>query len=235
MRPFLIFALACLLYSATAAAGDSPMHTFTDAQGRTMRAKVTLVSGDDVFITRDDGLATKVDIGIFSEKDQAFIREWAFRQKVAGGAVSVRFSEREDDKTKWEDSRSAGIEQRTWNACYEIIVKNESRTPLQDVRIEYLQMKFVEKAAATKRVEGKVLREKGESMIGTIPAREERSFRTTPFEMRATRLESNYYFENGGARESEDELAGIWVRVYIGDILALEESRPLNMREKEAW
>jgi hypothetical protein len=211
------------------------MRTFTDTEGRTMEAKVTQVSGDDVYITRRDGLSTKVDISIFSKEDRDYIRDWDRRERITGGLLEVRLAERERNRTRWEQSRTTGIDERTWDGYYEVTVRNTGRLDLENIRVDYLQMKFSEEVGATERDEGRLRRVKGSARIGSLPAGEERSFTTEVFEMRGTRLQGNYYYTDGGKRESEDELEGIWVKVYAGDLLALEESRPLNLREKEAW
>jgi hypothetical protein len=46
----------------TVHAMDLGFGPFTGPQGREMQAKLTAVSGDDVFIDRQDGLMTKVDV-----------------------------------------------------------------------------------------------------------------------------------------------------------------------------
>ena len=48
--------------------GESNFRTFIDSQGREMSAKLTQVSGDDVYIERLDGLSTRVDISIFRKR-----------------------------------------------------------------------------------------------------------------------------------------------------------------------
>lgn len=110
---FLSIFFVCLFVVLTLQAGESDFRTFTDPQGREMEAKLTLVSGDDVFIERRDGLATKVDIAIFIKEDQDFIREWGRKQAIKDDALAVRFTSAIEDKSRWE-SNGGGILRKTW-------------------------------------------------------------------------------------------------------------------------
>ena len=54
--------------------------------------------------------------------------------------------------------------------------------------------------------------------------------------MRETELEPGYVWggaEAGKARDSKDTLEGIWVKVYAGDLLVLEDARPKSLMRKE--
>lgn len=86
-RLFVFFVTTGSLLSA----GESTFRTFSDRQGREMNAKLTHVSGDDVYIERRDGLSTKVNISIFSKDDQDFIRNWDRKETLRKDAIKVRF------------------------------------------------------------------------------------------------------------------------------------------------
>ena len=223
-----------LFFSAiTLEAGESAFRTFTDPQGREMEAKLTLVSGDDVYIERRDGLTTKVDISIFSKKDQAFIRQWAKKDALTSGEVDALFKTHVTDKSKW--SSSGGVRRKTWKEGYEIVVKNDSSFDMKDVRIEYVVVKFEDAIAAQKRSEGVERKLKGTAKIALIPKRGEGSTETEQFPMQETKLEPGYYWAGGGKKTSEDELRGIWIKVYAGDLLVAEISKPENMARKYSW
>ena len=122
--------------------------TFKDKQGRKMTAKLTLVSGDDVYIERNDRLKTKVSINIFSIEDQKYIRDWAKEEAVKNGALEIRFTKEASDKNK---SASGGIITTTYSAGYGIVLKNTSQEAIRDLRAEYICFKFTDKVAAKKR------------------------------------------------------------------------------------
>jgi len=233
MKQFLLTAILLIMLGTTAAASE--VRTFTDTQGRTMDAKVTRVSGDEVYIERRDGLTTRVQISIFSEDDQKYIREWEEKNFLKSGAVEVRFSEGETDETK---RTNGGIESTRYEAFYEVILKNTSDRAISDIRVEYLMLKFRDEVAAKKRSAGQIERQKGTIKLANLYGRAEERLATKKFEMLETELEPGWVWaggEEGKARKSKDKLEGIWVKVYAGDLLLFEEARPESMMRKEPW
>lgn len=209
--------------------------TFTDAQGREMDAKITRVSGEDVYIERRDGLSTRVAISIFSQEDQDYIRKWEELNFLKSGVIKVRFSEEESDSNT---SSGGGIKETRYEAGYEIIIENTSTRDLKDIHIEYLMLKFGDRVAAKKRSEGKFERQKGKLKLPSLAQREEARLATETFRMLETELEPGWVWaggEGGKARESKDKLEGIWVKIYSGDTLILEDARPETMMRKEPW
>ena len=118
----ILIVLAITLWALHAHAED--FRTFKDKQGREMTAKLTLVSGDDVFIERSDRLKKKVSINIFSQADQNYIRDWAAEEALKNGALEIRFTKEESDKNK---SASGGIITTTYTASYGIVLKTRHK------------------------------------------------------------------------------------------------------------
>lgn len=204
---------------------------FTDPQGREMHAKLTVVSGDDVFIERQDGLATKVDISIFSKEDQEYIRDW--EKKAAWSKdIEIRFKTHVSDREGWEGSP---VEIKTWKEGYEAVIQNETAFDMEEVRIEYRVFKFEDAIAAQKRSEGEIRKLKGSAKVGSIPAWSEESTETKQFPMQQTKLAGGYYFSSGGKETSKDKMEGVWVRVYVDDYLATEATQPGNLDRKMGW
>ncbi|MFT4901679.1 MAG: outer membrane lipoprotein SlyB [Lentimonas sp.] len=54
---------------------ESEFRVFKNQQGNEIKAKLTRVSGDDVYIERDDGQSIKTDIMIYSAADQVYIQD----------------------------------------------------------------------------------------------------------------------------------------------------------------
>jgi hypothetical protein len=224
----LLSLLLCLPSIANAAA----FHTFKDTQGREMQAKITRVSGEDVYIQRSDGLNTKVKRSIFSKKDQTHIAEWAHNTLLESGILEVQFTTTETDKRK---SSSGGIQREDYKVCYNVRINNSGHEDFSDVRVEYLILKFQDILSATKRSEGNLKRFKGSAELPRIPAREESSASTEDIPMLKSKLESGYIWANGAKKTSKDKLEGIWVKIYIGDKLVHEVSKPENMMRTEKW
>jgi len=215
-------------------AGESAFRTFSDSQGREMDAKLTNVSGDDVYIERRDGLTTKVDIWIFGKEDQDFIRAWARKETLKDAAIKVRFTTDVADKSRWQDN-GGGIVRKTWKESYGIVLTNDSQLDLKNIRIEYLIFKFEDALAAEKRSEGAVRYLTDETKVPFLKAGSEITANTKKFPMLETKLAPGYRWASGGKETSEDEMRGIWIKVYVGDILATEVSKPENLMRKEKW
>lgn len=207
-------------------------HLFKDTQGREMEAKITRISGDDVYIERRDGLSTKVKQSIFCEKDQAYIEDWAYNALLESDFLEVRFTTKINDKRK---SSNGGIEREEYKIQYNMTLNNTSYSDLADIRVEYLILKFEDLLSAPKRSQGNILRFKGSIALEQMHQRETVTLTTELIPMLESQLEPGYIWANGAKRSSKDKLEGIWVKIFVGDKLVREVSKPENMMRKEPW
>ena len=231
MKLYCIFLLAI---GAILSFGESNFRTFSDSQGREISAKLTQVSGDDVFIERLDGLSTKVNISLFSKEDQEFIRDWDRKETLRNDAIKARFITDVEDKSRWGNN-GGGIVRKTWKEGYGIELSNESQLDLKNILIEYLVFKFEDAMAAQKRSEGEVRYLTGETKVPTLKAGSKARVDTKKFPMLETKLAPGYRWPGGGKETSEDEMRGIWIKVFVDEILATEVSKPENLMRKESW
>jgi len=229
-RPLFLITLGLL--HACACLDANGFRTFKDQQGRQMEAKLTRVSGEDVYIERRDGLSTKVSISLFGSEDQAYIRDWSLKKKLADDGLNVRFTEEESDE---KEVNEGGITKESYEAHYEIVLKNELYQDIQNLRIEYLMLKFEDGVGAKKRNEGEIKRIKNRIEHPRLKAGDEVRLPTKAFPMLNTQLDPNYYWKGGGKKSSEDELRGIWVKIYVDDQLVHESSKPENLQRTEVW
>lgn len=198
-----------------------------------MEAKLTRVSGEDIYIERKDGLDTKVKLSIFSEEDQEYIKGWARDQLLENGVFDVRFGTKRSSKNEYTNG---GIIYDKYNMQYEVVITNKNYdNDFENIRVEYLVLKFEDKLAADKRREGRIERIKGVVTHDVVKARGEVRLSTEKFPMMTTKLAQGYVWRGGGERESKDIAKGIWVKVYVGDKLVHEISKPENMMRKEPW
>ncbi|MDB2682146.1 hypothetical protein N9Z14_06080 [Opitutales bacterium] len=51
--------------------------------------------------------------------------------------------------------------------------------------------------------------------------------------MLESQLEPGYIWKNGAMKTSKNKLEGIWVKIFVGDKLVREVSKPENMMRKE--
>ena len=225
--------LFCWLSCFTHIAFSSEFRTFTDVKGRQMEAKITRVSGEDIYIERSDGLDTKVDISVFSEADQKYIKQWDYNSLLESGIFDVRFSSNQSGQNKYTE---CGIEYEEYNMHYDIVITNTNYdNDFEDIKVEYLIVKFEDALAAKKKSHGTIQRFKGSASHHLIKAREEISIATEKFPMRETELAPGFVWTNGGKKDSKDDIRGIWVKIYVGDKLVHELSKPENMMRKESW
>ena len=89
--------------------------------------------------------------------------------------------------------------------------------------------------AAQKRSEGEVRYLTGETKVPALEVRGKVRASTKKFPMRETKLAPNYRWPDGGKETRDDEMRGIWIKVYVGEILATEVSKPENLIRKESW
>ena len=223
-RQFLLICLPlCLLQNAF----SSEFRTFTDTKGRQMEAKITRVSGDDIHIKRKDGMETRVKLSVFSETDQEYVKQWAYDNLLESGVFDVRFSTKRSEKNEYTQG---GIIYDEYNMRYEVVItNNDFDNDFRDIRVDYLILKFEDRLAADKRREGNIHRIKGSATQDLIKAREEVRIGTEKFPMMETQLAQGYVWSGGGQRDSKDVAKGIWVKIYVGDKLVHEISKPENM------
>lgn len=107
---------------------------------------------------------------------------------------------------------------------------------MHDIRLEYLIFHFVDVIGGEKRSEGSVKRIKGKLNLAVLEGYANQKLQTEPVQFRETRLMTGFVWSKGsGARDSKDRLDGIWIKLFVGDQLVLQQSRPASLASKEAW
>jgi hypothetical protein len=114
-------------------------------------------------------------------------------------------------------------------------LNNTSYSDLADIRVEYLILKFEDLLSAPKRSQGNILRFKGSIALEQMHQRETVTLTTELIPMLESQLEPGYIWANGAKRSSKDKLEGIWVKIFVGNKLVREVSKPENMMRKEPW
>lgn len=231
MRVSIFIAIAWLCCGSLIAAPGG-YRIFKDQQGRSIDAKVIRVSGEDVYIELADGRDLKTDFAIYSQPDQKYIRDWEYRALVKSGIFEVRFTNEVSNKRK---SSAGGVQREDYTNAYGIVIKNEAYQDIENVRVEYLVLKFQDAVAAEKRSEGRQVRKKGELKVAKLAADAETELKTVAFKMLETKLEPGYVWLGGGQRKSKDHLDGIWVKIFVDGEEVYEIARPETMLRNEVW
>lgn len=214
--------------------GIAEYYEFTDAQGRSIMAKPVRVVGDKVEIQREDGNKYIVDPAIFGTKGQAYLTKWMQDQLMSSGNV-LKISAKSATTRKQKDGSSRGVEIKRFKGYYKIKVTNESDLDLKNLQMQYRYFLFKNQVAADKRSAGKTMRVAGEIKIPSLRGHSDLDFETAQSDMMETELKSGYYWLGGGKARSEDELEGIWVRIYQGDKMIAEFANPSTLPKKEKW
>ncbi len=210
-------------------------HTFTDQFGRTVTAEIVSVEGDQVRILREDGQRFALTTSKLTEGDQKFIQKWVAANpsaspKPSGAAAEEKFT---PDPTKLVlnlsrakfDSHTLykyeGYSHKHENWGYSIQLTNQHSRPLENVRVEYNLFARTYSDSPTPTLIT------GAKTIKSLASRDSESFRTGSAEV--CKLKGFYSGSEGG------EMRGIWIRIYIGKQLLIEQSSPESLMKDEKW
>ncbi len=204
------------------AVGASPAREFEDAYGRVIEAELVSHTGADgeLVTINKGGKELTVKVGVFSEEDQKFIRDW---MRKTPPTLDYAF--------RVDASKSAGeaAGARSEKVAYEIKVTNLTREPVSGMRVEY-RAYFLDqtgqgvesglrKWAAARFGKRAVDRTVGKAepvlkhVEGTVPIEGPLRFnQTATFTTEALRIDEarKGRFSTG----YKDELVGVIVRVY---------------------
>jgi len=214
--------------------GSAEYRTFTSADGREMIASIQRVSSSEVTIKRKaDGRNFTVSLTNFSEADQTYIKDWDEMNRLSRrDALEVKIRRVTGDRSK---SSSMSTDRKTWMEGYEISVTNDTRGDVADLEVEYIIFMFDEAVAATKKDQGKLQRESSSYELTSLGPDEQFKHQTQKFKMTSSKLKEGWHYTNGGSKQSKDELAGCWVRVYKNGRILSELAMPASIMRSEQW
>lgn len=224
--------IGTLLCTGFIAQADDEFHTFTNADGQTIKAKPLRMQGERVEIQREDGQTFIVDPTIFTVADQAYLKTWQKQSAIDKGAIEVKATSATTRKVK---IKSEGLDEKHYKGYYKVSVVNSSEMSFKDLKAEYRFFLFQNQIAADKRSDGELKRFKGDVKISSLSAYGKYEFETEQAEMTETDLKAGWHWEGGGKGQSQDELKGIWVRIYKDKEVIAEFANPSNLSEKEDW
>ncbi|MDF3055831.1 MAG: hypothetical protein K0R17_46 [Rariglobus sp.] len=218
--------------------------TLTDKQGRSIKADVLSVSGDQVKIKRDDGQVFALPLASLSEDDQKKLKGWAATEAakpLPAGAIQVELSRGKFDTVKKDidvtltngDLVKNGrtLTEEKWG--YAITVVNRTSQPFDNLRAEYLLFATVDNIHVD---EDKGLKKKRyQTPIATIPELGRTSFRTETISAIKSKYNGNIVSAKTGDSTSRETLHGVWLRIYRGTELVYETAMPENLRTTQKW
>ncbi len=145
--------------------------------------------------------------------------------------VEVKFEQKRLD-VKRTASSSTEISEENWG--YVVTIGNHSFKEIPDLRVEYVLFSKHQRFGSAVD-EPKPQRTSGSKSLGNLQNTGKVSFETDAVTLKKARLKADWYYTNGAKGKAKDELDGIWVRVYSGNDLINEFSRPPSLKSHEKW
>jgi hypothetical protein len=209
--------------AVSATATDPDLHTFTNQDGRTIKAKVLSVVDDTVNLQRDDGQSFNVKISIFSKDDLAYIGQWVAKQAVAqGGAFEVTASSQISPSTSISNA-TTGQTMTQWKAGYSLTLKNLTTMNWANLKVRYVIFKLQVLPGEPKPDNIRTQRLNGEFAVDSVDALDDKTFPTDKIPMQSCTLMPNFYYANGADAHVTDALEGVWIRIYDSTGAMLQE------------
>jgi len=253
--PILGAFLALTLVLASPASAE--MRTFTNSQGREIEAEVTGVSGTKVTLKLANGKSYTIPITSLSKPDQLYVKVWKDLDK-GGGATKDDDSGKEDTGTapapvipsnvsysfeidadkervkKGSKEETDMGESRLDEWIYQVELENRSRVKLEGLEMSYRI--YVDPKASIKmtfdsppKVYG------GRVEVASVADGATVMVKTEEVPLKELELAPGYVFKDGSRNDLEDELEGIWVKIWHGDKKVAEFKSNNSTVKKAKW
>lgn len=213
--------------------------TLTDKQGRSIKADVLSVTGNQVKIKRDDGQTFDLSLSALSDGDQEKLKAWAAKS-LPPGALLVEMSRAKFDTIKTDKDvkittgatikDGMAITEEKWG--YTVTVSNRTSRPIENLRAEYRLFATVDNIHVK---EKQGLKKKSfKSVIETVPELGKIAFRTETISTVKTKYNGIVSAETGDT-SSRETIFGVWMRIYREDAIVYEAAMPESLRTSEKW
>ena len=228
--------LVCLITLHGLSEAADEWLTLQNNSGQSIRVKLLRMQGNAVHIEMAGGRRMKTSLSVYNEASQSRIRQHFYQRLLVPESFECKLSEvRLPGKNKRLNSQGSREITETKRA-YSIVLSSRIAEPVHDIRLEYLIFHFEDVLGAEKRSEGRVNRVKGKLELATLEAYAKQKLQTESIDFTETRLLPGWVFSKGsGARDSKDRLDGIWIKLFVGDQLVLQQSRPASLSTNETW
>lgn len=218
---------------------EDGFRVFTDLQGRVVSARIIQV--DDarglVELEMENKRRTKVKPSIFSEEDQAYIREWELCRTFMSSS-GLRFAGEKKVIEDWSDSPGAGINREYEKNVYRCELKNGSPIPFENVAVEYCV--YWEQEIPQKGGEQRLEKDySGRHEIARIEPRATAEFQTDPVTLVYQYLQGGYYYIDGATGKQSSKMKGVWLKVSMttpgGKKVTREFCEPADVMKRQEW
>lgn len=243
-RIFMHLRVLSLLLTTAAGLVHAEVQTLTDKQGRSLKADVISVNGDQVKIKRDDGQVFNLSLANLADEDQKQLKEWAAKEaskSLPPGALQVDLSRGKFDTSKKDIDvtlvngelvkNGRTITEEKWG--YSVMIANRTAQPIEKLRAEYILFATVDDVHV-KEKQG-LKKKRFQSTVETIPELGKTTFRTETISAIKSKYNGNIVAAKTGDSTSRETLHGIWMRIYRDKELVYESSAPESLRTTEKW
>jgi hypothetical protein len=225
---------AFVILLGLALSSRAEVQLLTDNQGRSIKADVLAVTGDQVKIKRDDGKTFELPLASLTEENQRSLRQWAAKgaAEIPGDAIMIELSRGVFDSSKREDISTITTEEK-WG--YNVTASNRSSKTISDLRFDYVLFVKPDFEPGKDQVASKLKRSTGSNSVAQIASISKIAFRTSSIKIYKQKLKPGWIWgKTGNAEMLRDTLYGIWIKAYVGDQLVAEVCTPesLAMTEK---
>lgn len=213
---------------------------FTDKEGREIKAKIIKVDvrSRKITLERDNRKIATVPLNIFSEADQAYIKEWL---------VASDFQMNSKFKIKVDDEKDKVDDKKT-TLTYDVELDNRTSMKLDNVRVEYAI--FVRTSGFngsndsekvfTGTLDFQSLEKGQKRLLATSQETLSKTFRSYQYEDSYSDAYNTYTITKTGYKKStEDKLSGIWLKVYGPEVggqqICRDFTEPSGLEKKVTW
>lgn len=228
-------ATGVLLLGLGAPALHAEMRTWTDTQGRSLKAEVVSVDGDRVSIRREDGQTFTLSIETLSDDDRQFLKSWSAKQAavIPDGTIQLQISRGKFD-TKKKDDGAIILSEEQWG--YTVTLINRANKPFAGARVDYILFVKPDTEPGKDSAAAPLKQRAGSHTIDAIGGRDSINFRTDSIAIYKQTLKPGYYWtKTGNSAAIRDTLYGVWLRAYVGNQLVDEVCSPEGLSKTEKW
>ncbi len=205
-----------LLVSGGLHAGE--VREFRNSAGQSFQGELIAVEGDSVTIKATDGRQVKAGAALFSPEDQTFFKEWGTKNKPkVAYQFKAAFAPKRISAERSEEGATKVTEEK-WT--YQVTLESQANASLQGVEVRYRVYKLTAPVVGANRDPSDLRRQgkygylEGVEKLPVMTLRKALPFTTKPLSVNKSDLKGGWVYTNGSEEKREEDLAGIWIKVF---------------------
>lgn len=249
MKKWIIYLCVWAAVVASASAEEPVYRTFTSTDGQTIQARILRYEAgrDRVQLERKDGEKGWASLSVLSDSDQEYIREWVTADRMlTGKSLEVSFVKKTTGSLGRSGSTGSTDKEILW---FLIRVKNTGREDIQKLKLKYRI--YIEIDNSGKNDGSRIV--EGSFEIDSLAAGQSTNVETAEVTLKevyqSVSDKGEEYYDSttdtwrsssvslGNKKVSEENLDGIWVKVYGPEIEGVPVVRdvyyPSSLQKKD--